>query len=138
MFGGNPDLGYAPFATDHDTFKMTSDLISMRKTHHALTRGTVTPVWSTTVAGARRDAGILAFERVAPDETALVVLNSGAVASETCAPVSEGGACLKTSLPAGTTLKDVMPGSDGKTFVVKADGTVDVTVGPRTGRVLVQ
>ena len=45
-----------------------------------------------------------------------------------CAPVSEGGACLKTTLPAGTTLTDVMPGGDGATFTVKSDGTVAVTV----------
>jgi hypothetical protein len=96
-------------------------------------------VWSTTVAGARRDAGIFAFERTAPgDETALVVLNASGQASETCAPPAEGGACLRTSLPAGATLKDVMPGSDGATFTVKADGTVDVTVPARSGRVLVK
>ena len=28
-----------------------------------------------------------------------------------CAPTAEGGACVHTSLPAGTTLKDVMPGT---------------------------
>ncbi len=138
MFGGNPTLGYAPFATDHATFKMTADLIAMRKAHHALTRGTVSPAWSTTAIGARRDAGIFAFERVATDETAVVVLNTGDTASESCAPAADGGACMKTTFPAGTTLKDVMPGSDGQTFVVAGDGTVDVKVGPRTGRVLVK
>lgn len=44
---------------------------------------------------------------------------------------------MHTSLPVGATLKDVMPGSDGHTFTVQADGTIDVTVPARSGRVLV-
>jgi Alpha amylase, C-terminal all-beta domain len=108
----------------------------MRKDHPALRRGVTMPVWSTTVAGPARDAGIFAFERAAAgDETALVVLNASQQSSETC---SAGGNCMKTSLPAGSTLKDVMPGSDGMTFSVKSDGTVDVTVPARSGRVLVK
>jgi hypothetical protein len=43
---------------------------------------------------------------------------------------------MHTSFPAGTVLKDVMPNSDGKTFTVAADGSVDVTVAARSGRVL--
>lgn len=139
MFLGNPALGYPPFSTDNPTYDMVKALIQMRKDHVALRRGTTLPVWSTTVAGPRRDAGIFAFERAAAgDETALVVLNASQQSSETCAPASEGGACLKTSLPAGSILHDVMPGSDGMTFTVKADGTVDVTVPARSGRVLVK
>ena len=138
MFAGNPTLGYAPWATDHDKYKLVQGLIQMRKDHPALRRGTVTPVWSPTATGPRRDAGIFAFERSSPDETALVVLNAGDTPSESCAPASEGGACLHTSLPAGSTLKDIMYGSDGMTFTVKADGTIDVSVPARSGRVLVK
>src|SRR6185436_13734661 len=101
MWGGNAELGYAPFATDHDTFKLVQGLIALRKGSAALRRGTVSPVWATTVAGVRRDAGIFAFERVAPEQTALVVLNTSTQTSESCAPVADGGACLKTSFPAG-------------------------------------
>jgi hypothetical protein len=91
------------------------------------------------VAGARRDAGIFAFERDAPTETAVVVLNTGTQAtSESCAPASEGGACMHTSFPPGTVLHDVMPGADDQTFTVAADGTLDVTVAARSGRVLVK
>src|SRR6185312_4574455 len=101
------------------TFDLTRDLIQMRKDHVALRRGTTSPVWSTTVAGPARDAGIFAFERIAQgDETALVVLNSSTQVSETCATA---GTCLKTSLPPGSTLQDIMPGSDGQTFTVKSD-----------------
>jgi glycosidase len=136
MFRGNDALGYAPFSTDNPTFDLVRDLIQMRKDHVALRRGTTSPVWSTTVAGPARDAGIFAFERIAPgDETALVVLNASTQDSETCAA---SGGCLKTTLPAGSTLQDVMPGTDGQTFTVKADGTVDITVPGRSGRVLVK
>ncbi|HUJ59632.1 MAG TPA: alpha-amylase family glycosyl hydrolase [Kofleriaceae bacterium] len=139
MFLGNPAMGYPPFDTTNDTFKLAQGLIAMRKKHDALRRGTISPVWSTTVAGPRRDAGIFAFERVAPgDETALVILNTSGQTSESCAPAAEGGACLHTSFPPGTTLIDDMPGSDGMMFTVAADGTLDVTVPPRMGRVLVK
>jgi glycosidase len=136
MFGGNPAMGYAPFDTTNATFQMAKALIQMRKDHIALRRGTVTPVWSTTASGAERDAGIFAFERtVTGDETALVVLNASDQSSDSCAAA---GNCMHTSLPPGATLKDVMPGSDGKTFQVAADGTVDVSVPARSGRVLVK
>ena len=140
MFRGNSTAGFAPFATDHATFKLVQGLIAMRKDLPALRKGTVSPVWSTTLAGARRDTGIFAFERKTdnPAETVLVVLNASDQMSETCAPVADGGACLKTSLPAGATLTDVGPTGEMKTFSVKSDGTIAVTVPPRSGRILVR
>src|SRR5262249_40365789 len=126
MFLGNPTMKYAPFATDHETFKLVQGLIAMRKANPALTVGTVAPVWSTTKTAATRDTGIFGFERVSPTQTALIVLNTSDQNSESCAAPADGGACLRTSLPAGSTLTDVMPGSDNKTFVVKSDGTVAV------------
>ena len=140
MFRGNQAAGFAPFATDHATFKLVQGLIQMRKDLPALRKGTVAPVWSTTLPGARRDAGIFAFERKTDNaaETVLVVLNASDQMSESCAPTTEGGACLKTSLPAGSTLTDVSPSGEMKTFTVKADGTVAVAVPPRSGRILVR
>ncbi len=138
MFGGNKAMGYAPFATDHDTFKLVQGLIALRKDNEALRQGTVSPLWSTTIAGARRDAGIFAFERKSPNQTAIVVLETGDSTGETCAPVAEGGACMLTTFPPGSTLTDIMPGSDGQTFTVKSDGTVAISVPPRSGRVLVR
>ena len=138
MFGGNPTMGYAPFATDHETFKLVQGLIAMRKDNEALRQGTVSPVWSTTVSGPRRDAGIFAFERKSPNQTALVVLNTGDVDSESCAEIADGGDCLLTTFSPGTVLKDIMPGNDGATFTVKADGTVAIPVPARSGRVLVR
>jgi alpha-amylase len=138
MWLGNRGAGIAPWATDHATFKLVQGLIQMRKDLPALRQGAVSPVWSTTVAGARRDAGIFAFERKTAEQTVLVVLNASDQMSETCAPTAEGGACLKTSLPAGSTLTDVGPQGEMKTFTVKSDGTVAVTVPPRSGRILVR
>ncbi len=140
MFRGNPAAGIKPFATDHATFKLVQGLIQARKDHPALRKGAVSPVWSTTLPGARRDAGIFAFERKTDvaAETVLVVLNASDQMSETCAPAAEGGACLKTTLPAGATLTDVGPTGEMKTFTVKGDGTIAVTVPPRSGRILVR
>ncbi|HEX5063771.1 MAG TPA: alpha-amylase family glycosyl hydrolase, partial [Kofleriaceae bacterium] len=136
MFRGNEALGFAPWATDHEYYKLVHDLIQLRKDNVALRRGQVTPVYSTTVATGR-DAGIFGFERSVPgDQTALVVLNASPQMSESCA--SPGAGCMKTSLPAGSVLTDIMPGSDGATFTVKSDGTVAVTVAARSGRVLVK
>ena len=139
MFLGNQALGYPAFDTTNDTFKLVQAMIAMRKKHPALRHGTVMPVWSTEVPGPRRDAGIFAFERNSPaEELALVVLNTSTQSSETCAPATDGGACLHTSFPVGTVLADAMPGSDGQTFTVAAGGTLDVTVPPHMGRVLVK
>ena len=139
MFLGNPTLGYPAFDTTNDTFTMVQSLIKLRKDNIALRQGTLTPRWSTTVAGARRDAGILGFERVAMGaQTALVVINASTQVSETCAPTTEGGACMMTSFPAGSHLVDLMPGSDGQTFTVAGDGSVDVSVPAHGGRVLVK
>jgi alpha-amylase len=138
MWRGNPEAGYAPFATDHATFQLVQGLVAMRKEHVALRRGAVSPVWATTEPGARRDAGIFAFERKTSDETVLVVINASEQESETCAPANEGGACMRTTLPAGSTLRDVMPGAGSQTFTVRPDGTVAVTVPARSGRVLVR
>ena len=138
MWRGNPEAGYAPFATDHETFQLVQGLIAMRKDNVALRRGSVSPVWSTTQPGARRDAGIFAFERAASDQTVLVVINASSQDSESCAPTTDGGACLRTTLPAGSVLKDIVPGGGSTTFTVKADGTVAVTVPAHSGRVLVR
>ncbi len=137
MHLGNVDLGLAPFATDHAFFGYVQGLIAMRKDHAALRRGTVEPRWATEVTGARRDAGIFAFERATDDETVLIVLNTSDQDSETCAPVTDGGACMITGLSPGTTLVDVAPGSDGATFSVGAGGVVTVAVPAHGARVLV-
>jgi glycosidase len=132
---GNPDQGFAPFATDHEHFQLVKRLIQMRKDNPALRRGAVEPLWSTEVEGARRDAGILAFARVSDEQTAIVVINTSEQESETCAPEEEGGACMETSLGSGTTLTDVA--GSGESVTVGAGGELQVTVPPKSVMVLV-
>jgi glycosidase len=137
MFLGNRERGYAPFATDHDTFSRMRDLIAMRKEHVALRRGETQILWSTDRAPGESDAGIFAYSRVANDQTLVAVLNtSDDATSRTCAPQSLGGACMAVPFAPGTVLKDVAPGGDGTVVTVGADGTVAVEVGPRGGRLL--
>jgi glycosidase len=140
MFLGNPNKGFEPFATDHETYQYTRDLIALRKQLPALRRGTVSIRWSTANPRGARDSGIFAFERVAGDDVALVVLNTADNQdSETCAPTADGGACMQTSFGAGTVLVDVAPGAgNGETFTVASGGSLTVTVPARGGRVLVK
>ncbi|RMH44067.1 MAG: alpha-amylase [Deltaproteobacteria bacterium] len=120
-----------------DTFRWLAALIALRKQHVALRRGDVRIAWATDRPRGARDSGILAFERTHPDETLLVVLNTAdEQTSRTCAPDADGGACMPVSFPPGTVLTDIAPGGDGATFTVAADGTVDVDVPARGGRVL--
>ena len=80
----------------------------------------------------------ITFARAASAQTVLVVINASSQDSESCAPTTDGGACLRTTLPAGSVLKDIVPGGGSTTFTVKADGTVAVTVPAHSGRVLVR
>lgn len=140
MWRGNPERGFEGFATDHDAFRYTRDLIAMRQDHVALRRGEVDIRWTTDRPRGAIDSGIVAFERVHPEQTALVVINTADdQSSVTCAPDDEesDGACMSTSFSPGTTLVDVSPRSAGDTFTVAGDGTLEVDVGPRGGRVLV-
>ncbi|HET6612221.1 MAG TPA: alpha-amylase family glycosyl hydrolase [Kofleriaceae bacterium] len=138
MFRGNAERGFAPFDTGNDMFRYVQALIAVRKEHPALRRGEVAITWSTARPRGARDSGIFAFERVADDETALVVVNTADdQQSETCAPNDVGGACMLTSFSPGTVLKDVAPGADDTTFTVSGDGTIAITVAARSGRILV-
>ncbi len=127
----------APFDVDHPFFKKVQALIAMRKKHEPLRRGTVDVRWSTSQPGARRDAGIFAFEREAAGEKVLVIINASDQESETCAPQADGGACMATTIAAGTTLVDDAPGAAGQSFTVGAGNTLSVKVPARGLRVLV-
>ena len=137
MWAGNSARGYPGFDTANPHFAYVQALIAMRKDHAALRRGTVAPLWSTEVAGERRDEGIFAFEREAGSDVAIVVLNTSSGTSESCAPEADGGACMQTDLAAGTVLVDVAPDGAGDTFTVGAGGELAVTVPAYSGRVLV-
>lgn len=131
---GNPAYGYAPFDTNQETFQYVAQLIEMRKALPALRRGQVDVRWATASAPGSADHGIFAFERV-EESSALVVLNvSDNQQSRTCDTM---GQCMSVSFGPGTVLVDRAPMSDGASFTVAPDGTLDVTVPARGGRVLV-
>ncbi len=136
LWGGNRALGYPAFDTSNPAFARVRDWIALRKDREALRRGDVSIKWSVRAAGARRDAGIFAFERASGGDKVLVVLNASTATSESCAPATDGGTCMQTSFAPGTVLRDLAPGSDGMTFTVAAGGAVAVTVPPQRARVL--
>ncbi|MBK8012520.1 MAG: alpha-amylase [Deltaproteobacteria bacterium] len=138
---GSP-FGYPGFDTTNETFTFVKSLIQARKDYAPLRRGEVNVVWATERPAGSRDYGVFAFERVLPEERALVVLNLAKdQESTTCAPEAEGGVCMKTSFPVGSVLQDVGPESTGETFVVQrdaqGDGYLQMTLPARSGRILV-
>lgn len=139
MWRGNPRDGFAPFDTTNATFAYVRDLIALRKQHEALRRGDVRMLYVTDRPRGARDSGIVAFERATGGDKLLVVINSAAEqVSTTCAPLSDGGACMLTSFAPGTVLTDVAPGPGaGATFTVDAGGALAVDVPARGGRLLV-
>lgn len=136
LFLGNVKKGYPPFDTTNRTFQYIRELITLRKQYASLRRGEVIIRWSSPRTGDEIDAGIFAFERVYGNERVLVVLNTNNNhVSRTEAP--DTGDIMQTGFPPGTILKDIAPGSDGKTFTVNRDGKVVIDVPPRGGRILV-
>ncbi|MBP8806985.1 MAG: alpha-amylase [Kofleriaceae bacterium] len=136
LWRGNPALGYPAYDTQNPAFAQVRDWIALRKARAALRRGDVQIKWSVRAAGARRDAGIFAFERATADDKVVVVLNASTQTSESCAPAADGGSCMVTSFAPGTVLRDLAPGSDGATFTVGAGGSLAVTVPGQQARVL--
>jgi hypothetical protein len=57
-------------------------------------------------------------------------------AIEEARPEAKGGACMPTSFPPGTILGDIAPTGGNVAFEVRADGTVEVVMPPRSGRIL--
>ena len=100
----------------------------------ALRRGERKVIWSSTRTGDEPDAGTFAFERGDPAGAyALVVFNTNQTHPST---PEFNGAPMKTSLPGGTVLVDVL--SDQKTtYTVGGDGSVAVTLPPESGAILV-
>lgn len=124
------------FDTTNDTFRWTKRTIALRKAYPALRRGETRVVWSTANTGDESDAGIFAFERFGADSGGsyvLMVFNSNQEHAST--PAFEGET-MTVSAPAGTVLVDAIAGS-GSTYVVGPDQTVDISVEPMTGAMLV-
>jgi hypothetical protein len=108
----------------------------VRSKYASLRRGAVNVVWSTGATGDEADAGILAFERLGGDaggSYAIVVLNTNQVHPSTTRTADRS---MTVTAPPGTELIDAL-GADAQSYVVGDDGTLDVTVDPMQGVVLV-
>jgi len=137
--GGNDpanreNLAISGFDTTNETFLFIKDMIALRKLYAPLRRGDMKVTWATERTGNEEDAGILAFERTYQGETVLVVINTH---GEQDSSTSFGGAGMNVSFPAGTSLRDKAPGTDGAEFLVGGNGTIKVTVPKRSIRILV-
>jgi hypothetical protein len=106
-------------------------LSELRRRHEALRRGTLTVRYASEHGGRDEmpDAAVLAWERASGDDRVLVVLNAHALQS------SE--ARIPTGFAPGTVLADTLWRSVPD-VTVSADGTVLVTVPPRSAAFLVR
>jgi alpha-amylase len=125
------------FDESNPTYQWIARLTSIRRHYTALTHGDLSVVWSSDRTGNEADAGIIAFERAggaAGSAYALVVINTNAKH----ASISEfNGTAMKTSLPAGTKLVNVLKPNDAP-LTVASDGTLAVTVPATAGVILVR
>lgn len=130
--GGNDPANREPmwwtaYDTSGPTFQHVASLTKVRKAYTALRRGSFELRWTSDRTNGEEDAHVLAYERVADDERALVVMRTaGGGSSHT----SFGGADMPVTAAPGTELVVVFPVDDGRSFVVAADGTIAVDVGP--------
>jgi len=139
--GGNDpanreDLWNTGYSTENATFQWVKRLTGIRKRHKALTLGDQTVIWATDHTGDEEDAGIFAFERAGGDAEgsyALAVFNTHL--AKTSSTKFEGNV-MKTSLPEGSTLVDVLT-PDYQAYSLGADGELDLTLLPTTGALLI-
>ncbi|MBP5435741.1 alpha-glucosidase C-terminal domain-containing protein [bacterium] len=122
------------YDTSNETFRHISAMAALRAQYAPLRRGDLKIIWSTDHTGDEEDAGILAFERTYKNETVVVVLNTNKSHDSS---TSFEGASMKTSLAAGTSLRDVFPGRSS-TYTVGSDGELQITLAPQTAAVLVR
>jgi alpha-amylase len=123
------------FDTTGETFRHTKRLIELRKQYAPLRRGDFVLRWTSERSGNEQDAGIVAFERSYSGQTVLVVVNAHATKTSETSATTLGGGHMPVSFAPGTRLVDVFHGSEE--FVVGSDGTINVSVPARSGRILV-
>ncbi len=137
---------YPLFNTDNPTFLRIRTLIQLRKTYPALRRGAAAIRWVSNANAndanpGNPDRGILAFERAHAGQLAVVVINTSD--SLTSSTHSAGNAPMPTGFAQGTRVKNVYcedhvcTDAEAQTFTAGANGTLDVTVGPRQAMILV-
>jgi alpha-amylase len=139
--GGNDpanreDLWNTGYSTSPATFQWIKKLTDLRKQHPALRRGDQKVIWSTEHIADEEDAGIFAFERAggdAGDDYALVVFNTHHTKTSS---TKVNGAVMTTSL-SSVVLVDAVS-DQGSQYQVGADGTLDITLPPTSGVLLVK
>ena len=124
------------FDTTGDTFAWTKRLITLRNTYVALRRGETRVAWSTNHVGDESDAGIFAFERFGEDSGGSYVLMVFNTNQEHASTPAFEGETMTVSAPPGTVLMDAIA-ADGTQYVVGADQTLDITVDPIRGAMLI-
>ena len=121
------------YDTENETFTHISKMAELRAKYAPLRRGDLNIVWSTDHTGDESDAGILAFERVYKNERMLVVINTN---KNHASKTSFENAVMKTNFNGGTNLVNVFPGSEGKSYTVSGDGTLEIELPAQTAAVL--
>jgi glycosidase len=127
-------LWWSDYDTGGDLFGHIAGLTRVRRTYRALRRGSFEVKWASDRVDMEEDAHLLAFERVADADRALVVINTGGAG---VAHTSFEGSDMPVGFAPGTDLAVVFPTGDSRTFTVDGGGTVRVEVGPYEGLVLV-
>lgn len=140
--GGNDpsnreDLWKSHFDESNPYFKWVSRLAHIRRAYPALTHGDLKIVWSSDRYQDEPDAGIIAFERSGGDAGnayALIVINTN---KDHPSSPAYNGSPMKTSLPAGTKLVNVLDPKSAP-LTVGSGGALQVTVPPTSGLLLVR
>ena len=116
------------FPEDGRTFLWIQKLVALRTRSVALRRGDLLVRFASEHDGRSEedDAGMIAWERAATAERALVVLNAHALKTSSAA--------IPTAFAPGTELIDALH-EDARSRVVGADAVVRVTLGPREAAV---
>lgn len=143
-FSGGPDpsnredMWRSGFAQEGVTYQHLKSLIKLRKSTPALRRGEVVFRWTSEAGESGAGAGLLAFERVSAEQTALIVINNndsseGGSMGQT---VDSAGRGMTVSFPPGSKLIDALNPNDEQVFTVNAEGQVIISLPPRGARVL--
>jgi alpha-amylase len=124
-----------PYDTGGPTFQWVQRLTGLRAAYPALRRGDVKVVYSTTHTGDEPDAGIFAFERTGGDTPtyALIVLNTNQ-SHDSSHQVR--GHHHDRQRPQGRR-PGRRPRQQATAYTVANDGTLDLTLAPVTGLLLV-
>jgi len=142
--GGNDpanreDLWSTNYNTSNETYQFIATVNSLRKRYEALRRGDmIYRAWTDepTAEHPEAPAGVVAFERFTDNQRILVAINTSDTETKTATEGFNGP--MLTGFPDGTVLVNVLPDADPTDQVtVSGGGTVQLTLGPRVGKIFV-